>query len=184
MDGYIVELAQALEPLDVGLRIDQPFTPSGDKDDIAYDMALTGTAQSYYVGPPPTDENWHIVRLLATMIDNTFTDAADYGAINNGLPTGIDLHVVDGDDNILYDFTPVPIKRSHDWSLYAGPDAVTVGGAGADPLMVRWTFQKAGYPVLLEGARGMRLRLLKPDDLSSMVSHIVGVQGYKEKIPS
>lgn len=167
--------------IDVGLRIDQPFTLSGDADGIHYDMAATGTAANYYVGPPPEDETWMITRLLVQAVDGAFTTATNYGAIGGGLPTGIHLDVVDADDNILYHFTKVPIKLTHDWAIYAGVDSVTVGGAGADPYNTRWTFRKAGYDIKLEGARGMRMRLNKPDDLSSMNQHIVAVQGYKKK---
>jgi len=167
--------------IDVGLRIDQPFTPSGDEDDINYDMAATGTAQSYYVGPPPEDETWMITRLLVQAIDGAFTTATNYGAIGGGLATGIHIDVVDSDDNILYHFTKVPIRLTHDWAIYAGVDSITIGGAGSDPYNCRWTFRKAGYDIKLEGARGMCLRLNKPDDLSSMSQHIVAVQGWKMK---
>ncbi len=169
------------ETIDVGMRIDQPLTMSGDEDDPNYEMAGTGTAVAYYVGPPPTDETWNIRRLLLSAIDANWNNALNYGALGAPLPTGINVDVVDGNDVVLYHFTQVPIKRTHDWTLYAGVDALHIGGAGADPFMVRWTFSKGGYDIKLEGKRGMRLRLTKPDDITGLDSHIVSVQGYKKK---
>lgn len=168
------------QTIDVGMRIDQPFTISGGENDPSYDMSATGTAINYYVGPPPEGETWEIVRLLIEIVDSAFTDATDYGAINGGLPTGIHVDVVDAEDNILYHFTKIPVKTTYDWGLYAGVDSVSIGGAGADPYQCRWTFAKAGYRVKLEGARGMRLRINKPDDLSSLDKHIIMVQGFKK----
>ena len=116
-----------------------------------------------------------------TATDDDFNDAGDYGAIAGGLPTGIFLEVVDDLDNLFYNFTKVPIQFSNDWVLYAGNDNVLAGGAGQDAMKVRWTFNKAGYNVVLRGAWKQRLRLIKADDLSSMDRHIVTVQGFKRK---
>lgn len=179
----IGKFARDQEPIDPTMRIDQPMTLTGADDDPAtgYDMSLTGTAQSYYVGPPPLDEDWYLTRLLVMAVDGDFNNAGNYGAIVGGLPTGILLEVVDIDDNLIYNFTKVPIQFSYDWVLYAGNDNVLAGGAGEDAMKVRWTFSKAGYPVVLRGARHQRLRFIKSDDLSSMERHIATVQGFKRK---
>jgi len=175
--------ARKQEPIDPTMRIDQPMTLTGaDSDPVTgYDMSLTGTSQAYYIGPPPLDEDWYLARMMLVAVDADFNNAGNYGAIAGGLPTGILIDVVDADDNIIFNMTKVPIQYSYDWTLYAGSDAVITGGAGADALKVRLTFNKAGHNLVLRGARHQRLRLSKSDDLSSMERHIVCVQGFKRK---
>ncbi len=170
--------------LNPAYRLDHPMTLEGTADGF-YDMAISGSSVNYFV-TPPADEVYWIARMNIIMIDSDFNRADRYGS-TAGLTTGIAIHVEDDIGTVVHNFTPVRIKNRTHWSLLAGNDNINVGGAGADPLFVRWTFRKSGAYLALDGRLNHRLKMEIPDNLgaggAALDTHIVLVQGARMKIP-
>ena len=166
-------------------RLDKLFTLEGEAggDSGHFEMATSGSSVVYQVGPPPADEEWHLRRMLLAAIDLNFSDATKYGA-SSALSTGIALRILDGGGDEVYNFMPNKrIQRIHDWTLFSGVDTFTIGAAGADPYMMRWTFNRAGNDVILDGDEGHILVFEIPDNLggggAGLDSHIAQVQGWR-----
>ena len=158
-------------------RLDHPFTLEGTKDGF-FDHVASGTT-GYFV-TPPVNQEYVVTRLLIYGEDGNFSNAAQYGG--GTLPTGIALTLDDANGDIIYNFTPIRIDRAYLWGLYAGVDAVSSGDAQADPLLVSWTFNKAGNNVIVNGFRGEKLQLHIPDNMGSggagLDAHYALVHGW------
>jgi hypothetical protein len=131
---------------------------------------------------PPSDEKHRLKRMNVHGIDGNWSNATQYGALGGALANGIRIYV-ENDGGIIKEYTnDIKIKRTHDWSLLAGVDSINVGGAGADPLLVRWTFDRGCSDIVLDGANGERLVVEIADDLTGLDDHLCMVQGCKGKI--
>ncbi len=111
-------------------------------------------------------------------------DAGNYGALA-ALTNGVQVKVLDDDDNVLMDLTDaVPIKTNAQWGqLCFDVDLKDWGtiGTGDGLLLVRWTFSKAGNPIRLVGDNGHRLAVILNDDLQGLTSQLFLIQGVIEK---
>ena len=139
----------------------------------------SGAPEEFYI-QPPEDEVYVLKRMNLEAIDSAFTNATNYGAIST-LAVGITVRVLDSDNNVVKDFTPIPIKRSHDWGLLSGVDATALGGAGSDALLVRWTFARGYGDIILDGGLGHRFVLSVNDDLTGLDDQLAMVQGYSRR---
>ena len=103
--------------------------------------------------------------------------SANVKGYNGGtaLTTGIIFHTRDKDDQIIHTFSPLPVKTLAQYSLLAGVDAGEIQN-GVVP--VRWTFERAGRPAVLNGFNGEYFECLIADDLSSWDDHYMQVQGF------
>ena len=120
-----------------------------------------------------------LTRLNVLAIDGNFNSATGYGALS-ALTNGIKIHVEDSEGTILKDFTQyTTIKRSYDWSLLSGVDNTFIGGAGADPLLIRWTFSRGYDNIYLNGDRGEKFVVTISDNLTGLDDQICFIQGYK-----
>lgn len=184
--GHIDDWAK--HPHQAGLnpsyRLDHPMTLEGAVDGF-YDMSISGSSVNYWI-TPPSDEVYWIARLNVIMIDADFNRADRYGS-TAGLTTGIAVHLEDDSLNVIHDFTPVRIKNITHWGLLAGNDTHIAGGAGADPLIVRWTFERSGAYLVIDGRLNHRLKMEIPDNLgaggAALDEHIVLAQGVRLKTP-
>jgi hypothetical protein len=115
-------------------------------------------------------------------IDGNWNNALQYGALGTALSNGIRMYV-ERDTTIIREYTEfVKIKRNHDWSLFAGVDNPIIGGAGADALIVRWTFGKGCSDIVLDGSKLERFVVEIQDDLTDLDDQICFVQGCRKLI--
>ena len=138
---------------------------------------LIGAAAADYYVIPPAGEKYRLKRMTVAQIDGNFNSAIGYGA-GSALTNGITITVENG-SGIIKNFTPVPIKRTYDWALLAGVDASSIGAAGADINLVRWTFEKGCSDILLDGSKGEFLKVSFGDVMNFMTSLNIQVQGCK-----
>jgi hypothetical protein len=130
---------------------------------------------------PPITEKYILKRLNIHAIDANWNNATFYGA-TGALLNGIRAYIED-DSGIIKEYTSnFKIKRSRDWALLAGTDAVSVGSAGADPLSVRWTFARGCSDITLNGANSERFVMEIPDDLTGLDDQIAVIQGCRRVI--
>lgn len=126
---------------------------------------------------PPAGESYILKRMNVEAIDGNFNNANLYGTIT--LANGMSIHIENGAGDVLVDFTPINIKRTHDWALLAGVDSFVIGGATSDALKVRWTFMRGWDDMHLNGDNGEKLVLTVNDLMTGLDDQLVMVQGYK-----
>ena len=136
---------------------------------------LIGSAAADYFVIPPIGKKYRLKRMNLAQIDLNFSDATKYGA-GNALTNGITI-TAENEAGIIKNYTPVSIKRTHDWALLAGVDSSSTGAAGADINLVRWTFSKGCSDILLDGTKGEFLRFSFGDAMNFMDSITIQVQG-------
>lgn len=137
---------------------------------------LIGAAAAAYTITPGSGEKFTLKRLTMMQIDGNFNSATGYGA-GSALTNGITVTVENG-SGVIVNYTPAPIKRTYEWALLAGVDASTVGGAGSDANLVRWTFSKGAGDILLDGDKGEFFKIDFGDAMSFMTSIRILLQGY------
>ncbi len=155
----------------------QLLSSNGDGTGIV-SMNVDGSSSSvkFYIQPPVT-EKYRLKRMNVEAIDGNFNNALDYGTIT--LATGMDIYI-ENDSGIIKRYTSeFKIKRSRDWSLLAGVDAIHVGGAGADALTVRWTFAKGCSEIDLDGSNTERLVVEVRDDMEGLEEQLIMIQGCR-----
>lgn len=137
---------------------------------------LIGAAPAAYTVTPASGTIYRLKRMTLLQIDGSFNPATGYGA-GNALTNGITITVENG-SGIIKNYTPEPIKTTHEWGLLAGVDSVIVGGAGADANLVRWTFAAGSGNIDLDGSSGEFLKIDFGDIMSFMDMIRIQVQGY------
>jgi len=121
--------------------------------------------------------------MIATIGADTNNPKADrYGHINGGLTNGIRILTRKSDGSINWltgNEGSVYIKTNGDWGKYCYDVKVTGFAGGAlDYILVRWSFDKAGGPIVLHAGDSIEVEL--NDDLTSNVpEHFFHIQGLK-----
>jgi hypothetical protein len=137
------------------------------------------SAADYYVRPG-LKEKYVLRRMNVWEVDQAFTTATNYGA-GSALTNGIGITVENGNE-IIKNYTPVTIKTTFEWGLLAGVDSSPLFGAGEDAHLVRWTFNKGGGNIVLDGSKGEFLKVSYGDAMNFMTSIRIQVQGYKKSV--
>ena len=137
---------------------------------------LNAAAPADYFITPSSSQKIILKRLNLLEKDLSFTNALGYGA-GSALTNGIGITVENG-SGVIRNYTPVKIKTTYEWALLAGVDSSSIGGSGADPHMVRWTFNKGGGNIKLDGSKGEFLRISYGDAMNFMDFIRIMVQGH------
>ena len=123
-------------------------------------------------------ENYDLVsRILVFVQDSGAFDAEKYGN-NIDLTNGIDIKVVDSEDNLLMQVTPAPIKTSGDWAALCHDVVYQEFGTGDKFLTARWTFSKFASDDGLRLNVGDRLVVTVNDLMTGLVHHRITAQGH------
>ena len=156
-------------------RIDQLLDTVGDGSGVTEQAA----AAAEYIYRPAAGEVAELVRMLTYIQTSARISPGKYGD-QTALSNGILITVKDSSDAIIHTFTPQAIKITQHWGLLAGFDiTASAFTAGVDSTVIRWTFAKAGAPIILNGDRGEYLSVNVRDTLASLSSQISHVQGQK-----
>lgn len=130
------------------------------------DGSVTPATYSYAC---PADETIELERLLVYIQDTGNFNVASYGngiTLANGLEieaAGVDL--LDGQ----------PIKTNADWAALCYDLSYFSFGVGDNAAAVRWTFGKAGAPLILESLETIAVTV--NDDMTGLTGHRFMVQG-------
>lgn len=145
------------------------------------DLNVDGSATSVEaVRGPTVNKIWYVHRMLVTIEDNSGFDTDEYGAIAK-LTNGCVLEVHDADHNATHLLTDDPIQQNIDWGSYCYDIRYhDFGGNQVNRfLLVRWTFDRAGAPLFLDGGEGDHFAFWINDNLSALVKHKVLLQGIE-----
>ena len=132
---------------------------------------------------PETHRMAHITRMIVLIEDDDNFGATSYGGIVGGLTNGIHINVrnsLDGDAIVADLDDQEPVYTNTDWAGLCHDMTAFVFGTGQNNQVatVRWTFEKAGGPLMLHGAKGHYLTVELSDDLSTLVDHRFLIQGW------
>jgi len=157
--------------------VDNAYTTSATLEAVATNMAVVGSlaAPVVYEVKPPSDEVWHLTRILMSITDQTAMDDALFGgigALTNGV-TIIESRVSEST------FSNWRSNSSFKEDMY-DVSYSTKAPSGYFGLTCRWTFKNAGVAVRLVGSRGDSLKILIQDDLTGLDTFRVKAQGHIE----
>ena len=146
------------------------------------DMAVTGSLATplKYKYTVPAGRKAVIHRICSKLIDNGIQTTLFGGMAK--LTNGVKVLTTESTGTIITNYTTdVTMKQNADWALFAGTDGVreVIQGAAEDSFVVRWTLDKAGQNVWLEGGESFEVWI--QDDLTSLTEYEVMVQGYYTK---
>ena len=120
-----------------------------------------------------------IHRIIIHITDVGNPDSGKYGN-NITLTNGINIEVLDSDDNVLEDLTDgFPVKTNADWGRFSYDVQDISFGSGDSSVGCRWSFDKAGDPITLKP--GERFAVMLNDDFSGLVEHTFHIQGLIKK---
>jgi hypothetical protein len=164
-------------PIDNAYTTGTPAVVEIVENNIASTAGTLAAPISYKI-QPPANETWHIIRLLLTISDATNTAMTinlfgNIAALTNG--------VVVRRDNNGTKTTLTNWKSNADFYEDAYDVDLTLQSPGTEKGMaVRWTIEKAGSYVKLEGANSDYLEVLIQDDLTALDDFQIKIQGHPE----
>ena len=146
-----------------------------------------GTGTSNFIGDysggliasiaPPAGTVYRIARMLVSIVDTgSVNDGSKYGNITITSGISIQLHDAHGEQ----DLTPGNIVTTFDWGSYCYDVNVTDFVAGSNYYQSRWTFEKSGQMIRLDGDEGHELHIHFGDDFTGLEKHTFLIQGYIE----
>lgn len=146
-----------------------------------------GSAELLTLGPN-SDEVWEIERLMVALIATTALVPAGWGK-GAALTNGLTFKIKKTGGDLVKDLTDgVPVTMNGEWG---GLCYDVAGFGGTNPnvdtyLHARWTFGKAGSPIILQGHLGHYLEVGVSDDLSDsgdVTTFTLMIQGIKKADP-
>ena len=154
------------------------FLSSDGTDGGTTNMATT--AGTYYRGPA-AGRVWHIERIVVNIEDAIASIKPNlFGGLSK-LTNGCKLEA-QRDGGVILSFTDgFPIKQNADWGNLCYDVSYQDSGNAANTsnVQARFTFGKAGQPLVLKGSRLERLAIVTQDDLSALEAFTINVQGYE-----
>jgi hypothetical protein len=128
-----------------------------------------------FIWTPLASRIAHIARMLVTIEDTGAFDAAKYGN-NIVLTNGIHVRVNNvADDSQVHNLTAGAVVNNSDWGARAFDSQVNSWGVGNEILAVRWTFSRAGSPLVLDDSMYLSVEL--HDNFTGLVNHRFLIQG-------
>ena len=118
-----------------------------------------------------------IHRLIVTIIDAGTFDATLYGN-RLELPNGMKVEVIEADGTVLDLLGGHPIHSNSDWAAMCHDFGYIDIGTGDNVATIRWTFSRAGLPLVLHA--GDRFVITVQDDLTDLSGHHFYIQGHRD----
>ena len=135
-------------------------------------------AEQFYIAPGAGVIH-KIHRLIVSVGDGTGMQAEEYGNLGSALSNGIRIEVQDDIGTTLNELDGgLNVTTNAEWGRLCYDVDVKTWGSGDELLLVRWTFDRAGGPIVLDGDNDDRLTVIVNDDLQGLLSHHFMVQGH------
>jgi hypothetical protein len=157
--------------------IDIAYTTSATLEVVTLNMNVVGSlaAPLIYEVTPPSDEVWHIERVLLSITDQTAMDDALFGGIT-ALTNGV---VLIEDKTINQTITNWKTNAHMKEDMYDVNYSLKAP-AGFYGLNGRFTFERMGAIIKLDGSVGDSLKIYIQDDLSGLDTFRMKAQGHTE----
>jgi len=155
--------------------------------DIAASSAAAESGSPAYFSFGPDNSGVSVIRVSQITIEMEvaagFTSSY-YGDMTSSLISGSELQIMAGSGSswtTVQNLTPdAPIKSNIDWARYCDDIKFFTTLDGNQFMIGKWSFITAGVPLRLDAAASESLVLVVRDDLSSLTSHKIAVQGIIE----
>ena len=135
--------------------------------------------QDFKIQPRPTSV-FRVARMIVTIRDDAVVTQTGYGALPE-LTNGVQVFVRSDKNDVLRLDDNIPIKANYQWAERCFDVGMPfVSFAQFFVVQLRWTFEKAGVPIRLNGAHNEALVVRLNDDFTGLVDHKFLVQGYQE----
>jgi|TARA_R110002020_G_scaffold85742_3_gene211404 hypothetical protein len=127
---------------------------------------------------PPAGEVYTLHRMIISISDASLR-ADHYGGLGSALSNGIAV-TLQNSTGMLSLVDGLPIKLNSDWNHLAHDrQRDAYGSATVENLSIRWSFDKFGGALVLNGDRADKLIVEFSDDLTGLVNHLFMVQGQR-----
>lgn len=136
----------------------------------------SGADSTVFFYAPPVGEVHGISRMIVTIQDAGAPDAGLYGN-NISLTEGISVAIMNTNGDTVSLLTPEPILANARWGTYCHDVTNHDFGSGDDVVTIRWTFTKAGRPLIVDGSLGEYFVIFLKDDFSGLNNHYFHLQG-------
>lgn len=134
------------------------------------------TPETFFI-QPPSDEIYILHRMIGAVHDNGNFASSTYGAglaLTNGVVIKIKRNGVD-----LIDLTNGhPIKTNGSFPDYCYDVDISNFTGNDNFLHFRWTFSRAGEPLVLNGSSSDTFEVILNDDFTFLTEHLFTIQGY------
>ena len=131
---------------------------------------------------PAAGTIYRIARMIVTIEDTTGFTATEYGNTGGALANGVTVQTKN-DSGAITDWTDQqPVTVNSEWGKMCYDVDLKSWGAGNEILVARWTFERSGQQIRLDGddANNERFVVSLNDDLTGLIQHYFLVQGYSE----
>lgn len=133
-----------------------------------------------YMAQPKVGFKWHVNTLIVSLVHSSAGDDSKFGSIS-ALTNGVILRGYHADTGKYHTFTNW--KRNQDMLLDVSEMIYSSkSGGGLYGTHGNWLLRSIGVSVELNGTEGDFLEILIQDDITSLSSFLVKVQGYVEEI--
>ena len=132
-------------------------------------------AEEFYVGAP-ANTFFEVWRMVVFIQDDGVWRTEYYAGLGAALTVGVNLYTLAAPGGaILETFTPQPVLTSSSWAKIMYDVRYDTIGAGAKTSTGRFSFNKFGRPVVLQGTEVVAIRL--NDDFEGIEHHDYVVEG-------
>ena len=149
---------------------------SGTKDATG-NYSDAGSGSTDFLIAPTGTQVFVLERMIVHIKDTSGIDADKYGN-NITLTNGITVTYNDTSGEVVDLLDGVNIFSNGDWARQCYDANLITWGSGNDIVSIRWTFSRAGIPLVLKGDEGDDLTVTLNDDFSGLLEHRFQVQGY------
>ena len=137
------------------------------------------SAEEIFYIAPESGETFEVARMIVSVYDTSVMQTQEYGNLAAALGNGVTVRLSNA-DGVVADLTDgIPITTNAEWGALCYDVSLKSWGSGNELLVVRWTFEKAGKPIRLDGNLGEKFEIVLNDDLRGLLSHYFIVQGLK-----
>jgi hypothetical protein len=184
-DGYVREhhFEVIAVVADTSIELDTPVSTdyaTGTVEEVILNCAVDGSgATVVYEAGPPADEVWHITRLNISITDETAMDDSEFGGLGSALEYGVVVRE-NKNSGTYSTLTNWKVNGNMVEDMYDVTYVARTLPAGSYGLRGRWTFEKAGVIVKLDGSTSDKIEVLIQDDLTGLLTFKMKVQGHKE----
>ncbi len=148
----------------------------GDGSGTINAIGTYAAAAEEFILSPPSGQVYEVARMLVTLQDTGALDAEEYGngitltkgVVITGQSKGQAIEITD--PNLL-------VTTNALWGAYCYDVDAKTWGTGDELLLVRWTFSKAGSPIVLDSRAGDFIKITLNDDYDDLVGHYFHFQG-------
>lgn len=139
-----------------------------------------GLGETIFRIAPGAGEVYRITRMLVGVYDSSGMQCQEYGNLGSALTNGVVVRVHNGTSTLIDLTDNLPIKYNGQWGALCYDADVKSWGNGNELLVARWTFERAGQPIRLDGDNNEELQVVLNDNMTGLIEQTFTVQGYIE----